>query len=286
MMTRLQRAPGGWLALTGIIAWLSCSAATAAPKNKVPRGGLTNHWATCVIAGKSGHIGGIWDKLSGRRLVQESYETYTLRTRDGKTITISEKEDVVHSAISSAPPPNRPRWGNVTVYFARNPKIPGSAIRKSYYFALVGEEQRIVCRSIGITAPVEQPTLFSSVTTTILDPAFRKGSLYHYVVPQGVAGDQRPLIPARQITAPLPRRDHGNDKLGRAAADVFNPTWKTGLAQYLFRVGRDWVYPSGLSGQSFWTANGWKIASGGFFLADKASRKRNNRIEMRYHIFG
>ncbi|MBQ16784.1 MAG: hypothetical protein CMJ65_06625 [Planctomycetaceae bacterium] len=288
MMTTRQGNSTGvlrWLVLPMSMVCLSCPVVPAAPKDPAPRGGLRNHWAICAI-GKSGQIGGIWDNISGRRLVQESFETYTLRTRDGKIITISEKDDVVHSAISSAPPPNRPRWGNQMAYFARNPKIPGSAIRKSYYFALIGEEQRIVCRSISITAPVEQPTLFSSVTTTILAPAFRKGSLYHYVVPQGVAGDQRPLIPAGQITTPLPRRDHGNDALGRAASDIFNPEWKTGLAQYLFRVGRDWVYPRGLHGQSYWTANGWKIASGGFFLADKASRKRNNRIEMRYHIFG
>ena len=258
------------------------------PRDPIPPGGgrLRNHWATCVIGLNSGHVGGIWDNISGRRLVQESYETYRLTTRDGQTITVSEKDDVVHSAISTAPPPNRPRWGNAMVYFARNPKIPGSEIRKSYYFALVGEEQRIVCRSISITAPTDKPTLFTSVSNTILAPSFRKDSLYHYVVPQGVAGDQRPLIRSSQITKPLIRRDHGNDQQGRAASEIFQPRWKVGLAQYLYRVGRHWVYPVGLRNPTHWTANGWQIASGGFILADKSENKRNNRLEMRYHIFG
>ena len=169
--------------------------ATDAPPDPIPRGGghLKNHWVTCVVAMKSGHVGGIWDNVSGRRLVQESFETYHLKTRDGKTITISEKEDMVHSAISSAPPPNRPQWGNAMVYFARNPKIPGAKIRKSYYFALVNEEQRIVCRSIEIEAPATKPTLLSTVSTTVLAPAFRKEAVFHYVVPQGVSGDQRPV---------------------------------------------------------------------------------------------
>ena len=258
------------------------------PRDPIPPGGgrLRNHWATCVIGLNSGHVGGIWDNISGRRLVQESYETYRLTTRDGQTITVSEKDDVVHSAISTAPPPNRPRWGNAMVYFARNPKIPGSEIRKSYYFALVGEEQRIVCRSISITAPTDKPTLFTSVSNTILAPSFRKDSLYHYVVPQGVAGDQRPLIRSSQITKPLIRRDHSSDQQGRAASEVFQPRWKVGLAQYLYRVGRHWVYPVGLRNPTHWTANGWQIASGGFILADKSENKRNNRLEMRYHIFG
>ena len=75
------------------------------PRDPIPRGGgrLKNHWATCVISMKSGHIAGIWDNISGRRLVQESFETYRLTTRDGKTITVSEKDDRVHSAISTAP---------------------------------------------------------------------------------------------------------------------------------------------------------------------------------------
>jgi len=258
------------------------------PRDPIPRDGgrLKNHWATCVISMKSGHIAGIWDNISGRRLVQESYETYRLTTRDGKTITVSEKDDQVHSAISTAPPPNRPRWGNATAYFARNPKIPGSEIRKSYYFALVGDEQRIVCRSISITAPTEQATLFTSVSHTVLAPRFRKDSLYHYVVPQGVAGDQRPLIQSSQITKPLIRRDHGNDRQGRAASDVFQPRWRIGLSQYLYRVGRHWVYPVGLRNPTHWTANGWQIASGGFILPDKSENKRTNRLEMRYHIFG
>ena len=87
------------------------------PRDPIPPGGgrLRNHWATCVIGLNSGHVGGIWDNISGRRLVQESYETYRLTTRDGQTITVSEKDDVVHSAISTAPPPNRPRWGNAMV---------------------------------------------------------------------------------------------------------------------------------------------------------------------------
>jgi len=268
---------------------LSCSLVLAEePRDPIPRGGgrLKNHWATCVISMKSGHIAGIWDNISGRRLVQESYETYRLTTPDGKTITISEKDDRVHSAISTAPPPNRPRWGNQTAYFARNPKIPGSEIRKSYYFALVGEEQRIVCRSVSITAPTEQATLFTSVSHTVLAPRFRKDSLYHYVVPQGVAGDQRPLIRSSQITKPLIRRDHSNDRQGRAASDIFQPKWKVGLSQYLYRVGRHWVYPVGLRNPTHWTDNGWQIASGGFFLADKSENKRTNRLEMRYHIFG
>jgi len=172
------------------------------------------------------------------------------------------------------------------VYFARNPKIPGSEIRKAYYFALVGEEQRIVCRSISITAPTEKPTLFTSVSHTVLAPAFRDGSLYHYVVPQGVSGDQRPVIPSSQITRPLIRRDHGSDKQGRAASDIFQPKWKIGLAQYLYRVGRGWAYPVGLGNPTHWTANGWQIASGGFILPAKSEARRDNRLEMRYHIFG
>ena len=284
----LSQAATAGLRLLFPILLLGCTVVTADQlRDPIPRGGgrLRNHWATCVIGLNSGHIGGIWDNISGRRLVQESYETYRLTTRDGKTITVSEKDDLVHSAISTAPPPNRPRWGNAMVYFARNPKIPGSEIRKSYYFALVGEEQRIVCRSISITAPTAETTLFTSVSHTVLAPAFRQGSLYHYVVPQGVSGDQRPVIPASQITRPLIRRDHGSDQQGRAASDIFQPKWKIGLAQYLFRVGRDWAYPVGLRNPTHWTADGWQIASGGFILPEKSEASRDNRLEMRYHIF-
>ena len=66
---------------------MSCTLVSAEePRDPIPRGGgrLKNHWATCVISMKSGHIAGIWDNISGRRLVQESYETYRLTTPDGK----------------------------------------------------------------------------------------------------------------------------------------------------------------------------------------------------------
>ena len=89
------------------------------PRDPIPPGGgrLRNHWATCVIGLNSGHVGGIWDNISGRRLVQESYETYRLTTREGKTITVSDAEirealaetmnvivDAVRVALERTPP--------------------------------------------------------------------------------------------------------------------------------------------------------------------------------------
>ncbi len=274
------------LIVLGVLVCVGPSQADDAERDPIPPGGgrLRNHWATCVVDMKSGHMAGLWDNISGRRLITESHEVYTVTTRDGREVMISEKDDRVHSAISTAPPPNRPRWGNAMVYFARNPKIPGSEIRKSYYFALTGDEQRIVCRSISITAPTKEPTLLSCVSHTKLAPRFRNSALYHYVVPQGVAGDQRPLVPASDIIKPLLRRDHGSDKTGRAASDLFHPGWKIGLSQYLFRVGRHWAYPVGLKRGTYWTRDGWQIASGGYIIPDKAERSRDNRIEMRFHI--
>ena len=37
---------------------------------------------------------------------------------------------------------------------------------------------------------MERATLFTSVSHTVFDPDFRKDARYHYVVPQGVVGNQ------------------------------------------------------------------------------------------------
>ena len=232
---------------------------------------VQNAHIICAAHLKTGHIKGLWDVDAGQQYLSDSHDTYYLQTAD-REWQASEMDDVVERVARKEPAH--------LVLECRNAALPGVTIRKSFSIAAVSGEARILCRRIELAGKLEQPTLFSSVSTTVFDPDFRTGARYHYVVPQGVAGNQKPLIPAEAIARPIARRDHGTDENGRGSSSAFNPRVGAGFAQYVFKVNDQWIYPRGLNKQTYWTNDGWQIGSGGFFITAEPQS-----VETRYHVF-
>jgi hypothetical protein len=233
---------------------------------------LAGEQVTCAIHLQSGHIKGLYDNDTGQRYVAESYDTYSLQTETGDEVKADERDDKMLE--------HRTEDGVSVEVVCTNAAMPFATIRKRYFFEEAGRQKRIVCRRIEITGRPEEPALFSSVSTMVFDPDFREDARYHYVVPQGVVGNQQPLIHASKITRPILRRDHYVEDAGRAASDAWNPTLGAGFAQYLYRVDDHWAYPKALNKQTFWTKDGWKIGSGGFFITTEP-----HSVETRYHVF-
>lgn len=220
---------------------------------------------------KSGHLKGLWDVDAGQQYVVESADRYYFETKEKKW-EAAEKDDVITAVVKKEP--------GLLELQCRNAAAPFATIEKHYYFAEAGGQQRILCRRIQLSGDPEQPTLYSSVSHTIFDSDFRQDAWYHYVVPQGVAGNQQPLIPAHKVTRPIARRDHGTDENGRGESSAFNAAIGAGLAQYVFKVNDQWIYPRGLNRQTYWVADGWQIASAGFFI-----KPGPQSVETRYHLF-
>ena len=233
---------------------------------------LVSEAVTCAIDMRSGHIKGLYDNETGQQYLSASYDTYYLKTEDGNEVKAGERDDKIEDAGIEE--------GVHVELVCTNPALPYATIRKRYFFAEVGGQKRIVCRRIEVTGKPEQPTLFSSVSNTLFDPDFRDDARYHYVFPQGAAGNPHPLMHASKITRPIARRDHGTDEIGRAALDAWNPTFGAGFAQYTYKVNGHWTYPRALTRQTYWTGDGWQMGSGGFFITDEP-----HSVETRYHVF-
>jgi hypothetical protein len=233
---------------------------------------LASDQVTCAIHLQTGHVKGFYDNETGQRYVVDSYDTYHLQTENGDEITADERDDKVLE--------HQVEDGVSVELVCTNAAMPYAKILKRYFFEKVNGQQRIVCRRIEITGKPEQPTLFSSVSTTVFDKDFREDAWYHYVVPQGVVGNQQPVIHASKISRPILRRDHYIEDAGRAACDAWNPTAGAGFAQYLYKVNDFWAYPKALNKQTYWTREGWQIGSGGFFITEEP-----HSVETRYHLF-
>ncbi|GIT30098.1 MAG: hypothetical protein Ct9H300mP1_21440 [Planctomycetaceae bacterium] len=171
------------------------------PRDPFPPGGTAEEpLGHLRISMKSGHIPGDLGQHPGRAWSRR----VTRPTGDHPTgrPSPSARRTTAFTRRFPRPAPEPSPLGKPDRLFCSQPKDSRLGNPKSYYFALVGEEQRIVCRSVSITAPTEQGHPVHQRLHTVLAPRFRKDSLYHYVVPQGVAGDQRPLIHPHRSPSP------------------------------------------------------------------------------------
>ena len=197
--------------------------------------------------------------------------TCELVQREGAKWRSAEKDDVIQRVAVEQP--------DHLVLECANADIPGATLVKRYGFADVNGEHRILCRRLELSGRSDGKTLLSCRSHTEFDPGFRAGSWYHYVFPQGAAGNQRPLMTAEQIRRPIARRDHGTDDYGRAMLDAWNPELETGFAQYLYLANGRWEYPRGFA-QTYWTKDGWQIGMSAMFINEEPVSR-----ETRYHLF-
>lgn len=284
---------------------------------------LGTHLAAMVDI-QTGCLVGLWEKRHNQRLINQTVIDPVTKIGTDICTDFCTKEtwkpdlmkvdlrpktfiDVTHKAR---------RKGYVSLAFT-HPDLPGLTITKSYYFAVVAGEERILCCGIEITAgkdQVPETMLLRLSSQTIFGSAFPAADSFYdrlFVsgcnVPRPGSPDWQQQIPLEAIKPgePMPQWGVPNpDKpdnmwwqdvlgaQGRAQFSVVNPNLNRGLglAQYLYKVDGRWAYPTGIT-QTYLQAYlddggthyGWEMGSAGDFF--KVGETKTLSCEMRYHVF-
>lgn len=235
---------------------------------------LTNKYLVCCIDSNSGAIAGLWERVTGNRLVSSSYDIYYYETKEKERKTDERANEVIDIKKSK----------NTLTLISINPKLPGLKFYKSYYFIENVKEPKILGIKLEITGKTRETTLLTVAMRTVFDEKFKNESYYHRIFVIGTAMNEKYGLCAwaKDIKEKIVQRGWFISDEGRAQFCAINPKLNIGLAQYLYKVNDIWSYPQGIR-QSWWTPYGWEIGTIGEFFVNKEERKISG--EVRFHLF-
>jgi len=245
------------------------------PENLRP--GIRRHGAYWYLSSKegifaidehSGFVASIWDSQKGL-CTTISHDVYTL-----ETITKIRKADEYFDEVVKSEKTKR-RLELV----CKNENLPGVRLHKAYWLESNG---RILAKEVIVQGKADEKKLLSISSKTVFDKEYRIQSYYNRVLSTAASGgaDHRATIAAKAITKPMIQRGGFNQPCGWSQFALVNPERGGGIAQYLYKINDEYVWPPYSLNSSYWNANGWEVSFLATFLKSEPFSS-----QMRYHLF-
>lgn len=222
-----------------------------------------------VILKSNGVLLGIATE-DGGVLCRSAVDQYEFETREKKTISSDERNDVVIK--------NNYRISETKVEFlCTNPDIPAIEIKKTYTLM----SDRILSKRVEFQKTKGEDCKVSGISRVVLDNNFRKGGLYSRRHVPVAYPKEKHLTLADEINRDVPLRHCWTSNRGTGLVVFTNKQKTLGVAQYQTKINDKFTYTPAAFKMSYLTPQGWTLSWFAGVLKD------NNRTscEMRYHIF-